>query len=227
MSIIPNHTKLAMLHRAIDRNRDDARLALALAWLGRQRLDPTIQSRLAAIRVGGYTAADAFLSNGGIHLGVHSLVGSGCRIHRHPDGGPITIEAHAHLYGDTIIETGHGATVRIGAGSHIQPGCHIHAFVQPIHIGSQVEIAAQCAFYSYNHGVAPERLIMDQPLTSKGSIYIGDGAWLGHGVIVLENVRIGLGAVVGAGSVVTHDIPDHAIAAGVPAKVLRSRLSPP
>jgi acetyltransferase-like isoleucine patch superfamily enzyme len=56
---------------------------------------------------------------------------------------------------------------------------------------------------------------------------IGDEAWLGVGVIVLDGVRIGDGAVVGAGSVVIHDVPDGAVAQGVPARVmmLRSELS--
>lgn len=227
MSLLPLKTKLALLRRAIDRNRDDARLALALAWLGNHPPDPSLQTRLAALRTCGYIAPDAFLPHGGLHLGIHALIGSGCRVIRHPDGGPITLEAHSHLYGNTTIETGQGATVQIGAGTHIQPGCHIHAFLQPIHIGSQVEIAANCAFYSYNHGFAPGRLIMEQRLTSAGPIYIGDGAWLGHGVVVLEHVHIGPGAVIGAGSVVTHDVPAQAIAAGAPAKILHFRSPQP
>lgn len=50
-----------------------------------------------------------------------------------------------------------------------------------------------------------------------------DGAWLGVGVIVLGGVRIGAGAVIGAGSVVTQDVPDGAIAVGVPARVVKMR----
>jgi acetyltransferase-like isoleucine patch superfamily enzyme len=60
-------------------------------------------------------------------------------------------------------------------------------------------------------------------LQSKGSIVIGDEAWLGFGVIVLGGVRIGEGAVIGAGSVVTQDVPDGAIAMGVPARVVKMR----
>ena len=54
-----------------------------------------------------------------------------------------------------------------------------------------------------------------------GSIEIGDDAWLGAGCIILPNIRIGRGAVVGAGSVVTKDVADLTVVAGVPAKPLR------
>ena len=60
-------------------------------------------------------------------------------------------------------------------------------------------------------------------MQTKGGIVIGDDAWLGVGVIVLDGVKIGKGAVVGAGSVVTRDIPDGAIATGVPARVVKMR----
>ena len=54
-----------------------------------------------------------------------------------------------------------------------------------------------------------------------GYIEIGDDAWIGTGCIILPDVRIGKGAVVGAGSVVTKDVPDFAVVAGVPAKPLK------
>jgi acetyltransferase-like isoleucine patch superfamily enzyme len=95
--------------------------------------------------------------------------------------------------------------------------------VAPIRIGDRVEIAARCAFFSYDHGMVAGQPIVDQPLTSKGEISIGDEAWLGYGVIVLSGVRIGKGAVIGAGSVVTHDVPDGAVATGVPARVIKMR----
>jgi acetyltransferase-like isoleucine patch superfamily enzyme len=84
-------------------------------------------------------------------------------------------------------------------------------------------ISPNCALYSYNHGIEPDKPIRKQPLETKGGIVIDDDAWLGFGVIVLDGVRIGKGAVIGAGSVVTHDVPDNAIAAGVPARVVKMR----
>lgn len=58
-------------------------------------------------------------------------------------------------------------------------------------------------------------------LSSKGPVIIKDNVWIGDGVTILPGVTIGVNAIVGANSVVNKDIPDNAIAAGVPAKVIR------
>ncbi len=59
-----------------------------------------------------------------------------------------------------------------------------------------------------------------------GRIEIGHGSWLGGHVTVTSNVKIGKGCLIAAGSVVTKDIPDFSLAAGVPAKVIRTTCSP-
>lgn len=68
-----------------------------------------------------------------------------------------------------------------------------------------------------------ERLNKDA--TSKGPIKIGHDVWIGQDSIVLSGVEIGTGAVIGAGAVVTKDIPPYAVAVGVPAKVIKYRFS--
>lgn len=62
---------------------------------------------------------------------------------------------------------------------------------------------------------------IDRELYSKGSIHIGKNVWVGKNVCIMPNVTIGDYAVIGANAVVTHDIPAYAIAAGVPARVIK------
>jgi acetyltransferase-like isoleucine patch superfamily enzyme len=71
--------------------------------------------------------------------------------------------------------------------------------------------------------MATDKPMNIQPLQTKGGITIDDDVWLGFGVVVLDGVRIGRGAVIGAGSVVTKDVPEGAIAAGIPARVIKMR----
>lgn len=180
-------------------------------------------SYLADIFPRGFIAPGARVDHSGLMLGSHVYLGDGVIVYRTNEGGPVELRDRVCLYGDTFVETGMGGRILIGEGTHIQPGCHIHAFLSEIRIGRQVEIAPRCGFYCYDHGMVPGIPIMDQPLQSKGGISVGDGAWIGYGVTVLQGVSIGAGAVIAAGSVVVRDIPENAIAAGAPAKVLKFR----
>ncbi len=58
-------------------------------------------------------------------------------------------------------------------------------------------------------------------MVSKGPVVIGNNVWLGNNVCVMPGVTIGDGAIIGANSVVTHDVPAYAVAAGVPAKIIK------
>lgn len=61
---------------------------------------------------------------------------------------------------------------------------------------------------------------------SKGDIVVEDDVWIAYGATILSGVRIGQGAVIAAGSVVTKDVPPYAIVGGIPAKVIKYRFSP-
>jgi acetyltransferase-like isoleucine patch superfamily enzyme len=186
---------------------------------------PPYKSRcyLARLNSKGYIASSAIIDHDDLQLARDVFIGDRVVIYQSRNGGSVELGEGVQLYSDIIIETGEGGSVKIGADTHIQPRCQFSAYAESIQIGCRVEIAPNCAFYPYNHGLAPGECIRNQPLETKGSIIIGDDAWLGFGVIVLDGVRIGKGAVLGAGSVVTNDIPDDAIAFGVPARVVRMR----
>lgn len=72
-----------------------------------------------------------------------------------------------------------------------------------------------------NHGYEDRDLPISQQHQPEAPVVIGDGSWLGHNVVVLPGVTIGRHVAVGAGSIVTGDIPDFSVAVGVPARVIR------
>lgn len=178
---------------------------------------------LARYNSKGYVAPNATIHHANLQLGANVFIGDRVVIFQDKNGGSVELAERVHLHNDTCIQTGHGGSLKIGTDTHIQPHCQFSAYKAPIQIGCGVQIAPNCAFYPYDHGIAPGEPIKKQPLQTKGGIIIDDDAWLGFGVIVLDGVRIGKGAVVGAGAVVTHDVPDGAIAAGVPARVINMR----
>ncbi|AFY43859.1 DapH/DapD/GlmU-related protein [Nostoc sp. PCC 7107] len=92
-------------------------------------------------------------------------------------------------------------------------------------IGKRCLIAAHSGIYANNHNFSnPLEPIKSQGITRQG-IVIENDCWLGHGVTVLDGVTIGEGSVIGAGAVVTKDIPPFSVAIGVPARVIKNRMS--
>ncbi len=178
---------------------------------------------LAKYNPHGYVSNTAVIHHADLTRDKHCFIGDRVTIYQDAKGAEVQLGEGVHLHKDNTIQTGQSGSVTIGTDTHIQPGCQISAYVKSINIGSGVEIAPNCAFYSYNHNMQPDAPIRKQPLTSRGSISIGDEVWLGYGVIVLDGVSIGNGAVIGAGSLVVNDIPENAIAVGMPARVIKSR----
>lgn len=171
----------------------------------------------------GFLSPSSTIYHEKLKLGRHVILDDGVLIYQDADGGEVELGDHVHLWRHTIIQTGQGGRVKIGSRTTVQGHCQFSAYVSAIEIGEHCQIAPFCCFFPYDHGVRPGVPIHKQPLESKGPIIIGDDVWLGTGVIVLSNVRIGDGAVVAAGSVVTKDVPSGAIVAGVPAQVVRMR----
>lgn len=179
--------------------------------------------QLAKISRRGYIEPTAVVHHSDFQTGAHCFIGDRVLIFQRARGGSVELGDRVCIYRDTTIETDRGGFLKIGSDSSIHPRCQINAYVEPVLIGEGVMIAPNCSLYSYNHGIAPDEPIRKQPLESSGPIVVEDEVWLGVGVTVLCGVHIGKGAVIGAGSLVTSDIPAGAIAVGMPAKVVKMR----
>ena len=119
------------------------------------------------------------------------------------------------------LGTGANGRIAIGDGTAVSERLHIWA-EGSVTIGKRVLIAHNVHMHdsrhcSDDHAVA----IRDQGMCGTQSIEIKDGAWLGANSVILSGVTIGRNAVVGANAVVTHDVPDFAVAVGVPARVVK------
>jgi acetyltransferase-like isoleucine patch superfamily enzyme len=159
-----------------------------------------------------------------IEIGQRVFIDDDVTIFAHRDGGKATIGPESSIQRYTILELIKGGEITVGRNTHIQARCNLTAALGSIHIGDNVQLAPNCALYPYQHGFSdPAIPISKQPITTKGDIIIEDDAWLGVGVIVLDGVTIGRGAIIGAGAVVTESIPALAIAVGSPARVVGHR----
>lgn len=135
--------------------------------------------------------------------------------------GTIKIGNRCDILDYALIYT-YGGNIEIGDDCSINPFCVIYGH-GGLKIGNKVRIATHTVIIPANHSF--DRLdvsIMEQPEVRKG-IEIGDDVWIGSGVRILDGVKIGSGVVIAAGSVVNKDIPDYAVAAGVPVKIIKFR----
>lgn len=112
----------------------------------------------------------------------------------------------------------YGYQIHIGRGSFINFGA-VFLDVAPITLGEDVQVGPNVQFLTATHPV--EAAARRAKWESAKPIIVADNVWLGGGVIILPGVSIGENTVVGAGAVVTKDLPANVVAAGNPARVVR------
>ncbi|MFN2615511.1 MAG: DapH/DapD/GlmU-related protein [Thermoleophilaceae bacterium] len=138
---------------------------------------------------------------GRIELGRWSWVGHGCKLRCHE------------------------GLLSIGAKTVLGQECTISAY-QKVSIGRECVIADRVMMIDFDHGmVEVERPVRLQGIY-KRDVRVGHNVWIGYGASILRGVTVGNNAVIGTGAVVTRDVPENAIVAGVPARVIRMREPP-
>lgn len=110
--------------------------------------------------------------------------------------------------GDVVI----GHHTRIGLSNTI---------IGPVTIGSHVNLAQGITVTALNHNFSETGKRIDEQGVSTTPVVIGDDVWIGTNAVVLPGVTIGSRCVVAAGAVVTKDVPDGCVVAGVPAKIIK------
>lgn len=140
-----------------------------------------------------------------ISIGNNTTILTGARIELYPEVREKDICCTITIKDDCYL--GYNLTILAGANIIIENG---------------VLMASDILISSENHSTDPEAefYYMDQPLKC-APITIKEGSWIGQRVIILSGVTIGKKSIIGAGSIVTSDIPDYSLAVGSPAKVIK------
>jgi acetyltransferase-like isoleucine patch superfamily enzyme len=119
----------------------------------------------------------------------------------------------------------HAGTVSIGAKTVMGQECTISAY-QHVSIGRECIIADRVMLIDFDHGAVE----VDRPIREQGiykrDVRVGHNVWIGYGACVLRGVSVGDNSILGTSSVVTKDVPENAVVAGAPARVIRMRDAP-
>ena len=148
-------------------------------------------------------------------------------------GVKLEIGPHATLRIGRWAWVGHGSKLRvheglvsIGAKTVLGQECTISAF-QHVSIGRECILADRVMLIDFDHGVTE----VDRPIRLQGiykrDVRVGHNVWIGYGACVLRGVTVGDNCIVGTNSVLTRGVPENAVVAGVPARVIRTRATPP
>jgi lipopolysaccharide O-acetyltransferase len=139
-------------------------------------------------------------------------------------GRAIVIGARTEIWPQARLEAMNShlgdVRIRIGDGVVIQPGIHIGAAVS-VQIGDGAMIASRVYITDHDHDFRnPDDPAVTNRRVIARPVDIGRHVWLGEGVMVLKGVTLGDHCVIGAGSVVTRDVPPYSVAVGVPARIV-------
>ena len=132
------------------------------------------------------------------------------------EGVTVVFQGVEGAYSYAAMNTFFGKNIKIGKNVFINACCHFqdHGGVE---IGDGCQIGHDVVFATLNHGFAPE----ERQFTYPAPIVLGKNVWVGAHATIVPGVTVGNHAIIGAGAVVTKDVPERAIVAGVPARLIR------
>jgi acetyltransferase-like isoleucine patch superfamily enzyme len=162
-----------------------------------------------------------------IHLGQRVVISEGCILDaRDPEQERVlVIGDDVNLANDVMLSAKRGC-IEIGPRCGLGARAIIHSVAgNPVKLGADVVMGPLC-YLAGGGDYHTDRLdipIAQQGIKDLGGISIGDGAWLGARVTVVDGVSMGAGCIAAAGAVVTSDVPALAVVGGVPARVLKTR----
>ncbi len=162
-----------------------------------------------------------FFNPGRIFLGDRVFLGEGSFFDVGGSAGPVTVGDDSHLARSVTVRTQLGK-VAIGKQVNIGAGSFLYGYGD-ISIGDYCLVANGVEIIGGDHTLDDVSRPMRFQGRSPRPISIGEDVWIGTRAVILGGVSVGKGAVIGAGAVVTSDIPPLAVAGGVPARVLRFR----
>ena len=157
-----------------------------------------------------------------IHIADNVLVDDNCLLDAKGESNRgIRIGSGVFIGRNTILSCKNG-DIELADGANIGFNCELFS-ASSVRVGAGTLLAAYTYVIGGDHDFSdPSKSILEQARTSDG-VQIGAGAWIGAGAKVLDGVSIGDKAIIGAGAVVTRDVPAHAVAVGIPAKVVSNR----
>lgn len=137
-------------------------------------------------------------------------------------GDHCVIGAHVTLTAGMMpdLDLGPGTVLRLGDGVVLGRGSHVVADTT-VTVGDDVFCGPYVYITSTNHSYDDPEQPVGRQWPRTAPVTIGPGSWLGAGAVILPGARLGRNVVVAAGSVVRGEVPDHAVVAGAPARVVR------
>lgn len=155
-------------------------------------------------------------------LGRRVMIGEGCFVDANSLTSRIVLKDDVWLSRGCYLVAGPGVEILIGPQTYVGHRCLFYGH-GGIEVGRDVLLANDVQLICGNHTFDRQDVPIRAQPTVERPIVIGDDVWLGASAIVLGGVTVGRGSVVGAGAVVTHDLPPYSIARGVPAQVVGVR----